>query len=581
MATVTAPSPRFEDDDTIRADQRISSSRKTPSLRSSAKFRRIPSECRPGSEKGSTYSDIEDQVLITEFGSRPDETLSESGSSESVENEDDENDIATTKEEEYDSDLEINFEEWVKQDRSATENSSVGEKYIEVCNTMGVIPVSYFLRHIEDHMFKMRFHGLGPIGAKALSVPLKTNRNIHLLDLEGNWIGSQGAIFLTNMLRDNIYITELCLAENKIGTAGAMEIADMLLKNDVLISVDLSGNGIDDDGAIAICNMLQRNTSIKHLYVRNNLFGEQSAVCFKEMLCQNETLETLDLSWNRFRTQGAVAISEGIQENVGLHTLNVAMNGFSVDGAKAMGKALKVNRTLANLNLSHNRIPEQGAAHIAFGLITNDVLKTLLIGCNPLARDGPMALLTALSKNDTSALVELNLEKVPVTPEFHELQYQLESERIFKVTHGCSIRSQNEREPEDPLDAFKRDPMSKLKQYVAEAGYRLIDLFKDMDKDGSMSVSKDEFVKGIKTAGVKISIRQIDLLLERLDQDGNGEIEWSELLQGEEEYQEWKGEVMKEHTQFVQEMAEKKDNSIFEKILDHEQVTEQTDSEKT
>lgn len=27
-------------------------------------------------------------------------------------------------------------------------------------------------------------------------------------------------------------------------------------------------------------------------------------------------------------------------------------------------------------------------------------------------------------------------------------------------------------------------------------------------------------------AGVKISLRQIDLLLERLDKDGNGEIEW-------------------------------------------------------
>jgi hypothetical protein len=46
-------------------------------------------------------------------------------------------------------------------------------KYIDICNQTGVIPVSYFIRHIQDKEFQMRYHGLGPLGAKAIALPLK------------------------------------------------------------------------------------------------------------------------------------------------------------------------------------------------------------------------------------------------------------------------------------------------------------------------------------------------------------------------------------------------------------------------
>ena len=47
-------------------------------------------------------------------------------------------------------------------------------------------------------------------------------------------------------------------------------------------------------------------------------------------------------------------------------------------------------------------------------------------------------------------------------------------------------------------ESFQRDPYGKLRKYCKEAGYRLIDLFKDLDKDGSMSVSKEELTYGLK-----------------------------------------------------------------------------------
>ena len=45
--------------------------------------------------------------------------------------------------------------------------------YMETCKSLGVVPVSYFLRHVMDDTFVMRYRGLGPLGAKALSRPLE------------------------------------------------------------------------------------------------------------------------------------------------------------------------------------------------------------------------------------------------------------------------------------------------------------------------------------------------------------------------------------------------------------------------
>lgn len=37
-----------------------------------------------------------------------------------------------------------------------------------------------------------------------------------------------------------------------------------------------------------------------------------------------------------------------------------------------------------------------------------------------------------------------------------------------------------------------------IRDIAKEAGYRMIDLFKDFDKDGNSYIEKDEFVMGIK-----------------------------------------------------------------------------------
>lgn len=54
--------------------------------------------------------------------------------------------------------------------------------YLTVCKTYGVIPVSYFMRHMQDAELNLSHHGLGSLGAKAMSHPLMvSNMYIHYI----------------------------------------------------------------------------------------------------------------------------------------------------------------------------------------------------------------------------------------------------------------------------------------------------------------------------------------------------------------------------------------------------------------
>ena len=50
---------------------------------------------------------------------------------------------------------------------------------------------------------------------------------------------------------------------------------------------------------------------------------------------------------------------------------------------------------------------------------------------------------------------------------------------------------------EDAEERLMKDPMHKLKKYVEDAGYRMIDLLKSFDKDQSFTISFEELKEGV------------------------------------------------------------------------------------
>ena len=67
--------------------------------------------------------------------------------------------------------------------------------------------------------------------------------------------------------------------------------------------------------------------------------------------------------------------------------------------------------------------------------------------------------------------------------------------------------------------------------YIELRGIRTVDFFRSMDKTGRLSITKAEFIKGLKTAGIPMRQSQVDSLFSLLDVDGNGFAQYREFFE--------------------------------------------------
>lgn len=93
----------------------------------------------------------------------------------------------------------------------------------------------------------------------------------------------------------------------------------------------------------------------------------------------------------------------------------------------------------------------------------------------------------------------LSIQGIDINPQFESLLEALHAVRRVEVIHGAHVRHS------DPYAKRKRkpvatpgDPLALLMEYVKKSGLRLFDLFAQLDKDNSMTVSKAEFKLGMK-----------------------------------------------------------------------------------
>ena len=112
--------------------------------------------------------------------------------------------------------------------REPTYDLSHPRMYIETCKRLNIIPASFVMRHLASEKIIMPHHGLGPLGAKALCVPLLSNTVCLELNLEDNWLGDKGGVYVAEMMKENCYIVRLNVAGNRLGRVGGMAISSML-----------------------------------------------------------------------------------------------------------------------------------------------------------------------------------------------------------------------------------------------------------------------------------------------------------------------------------------------------------------
>ncbi|XP_075687107.1 uncharacterized protein LOC142656102 isoform X2 [Rhinoderma darwinii] len=416
----------------------------------------------------------------------------------------------------WDTDLEI-------EDVKHSYDPSGKARYLSACKLIGVVPVSYFLRHMGDSELIMRHHGLGAQATKAIALSLVTNTSIVDLNLSDNWLEGEGAVAIADMLKENCYISELHLCENKLALKGAKALSLMLMENITLKKVNLSGNEFDDKAASSFSEALMNNHKVESMDLSHNMFGDGSGEIWGAAIAENTGMLELNLSWNFFHGKGAVAIAKGLGANIFLRVLDLSYNGFGNDGAAALGDALKINNVLEEVNISNNRIAIQGAVRFALCLKENKTLRVLKMARNSIQSDGCFAILKSIQANSESAIESLDFSDIVVNKQFDDLY------AIVKTTMpNLSIKLGGN------SDMFKRtihtaDPMSKLKEYSKENNLQLTELLAKMDEEKSALVTHEDFKRNIMNIGVAMSKEEIQKLINFLDKDKSGTIDISEF----------------------------------------------------
>lgn len=498
---------------------------RVPSQRSRAVLIRTPA--RESIESPLPDNNKQTDILITEV--KENDYESDLGSEE------EEEDIVfrhqTNKpqftEEDYDTDLDID-EETFYHDTTGKSN------YLKICQQYGIVPISYFVRHIVDNEITMRYHGLSPTAAKAIALVLRNNISLEKLNLDGNWIGSEGGECMARMLEENEYITELSLADNKLGTEGARSICRMLNINAGLRKINLSGNEFVDTDAAFFASILENNKYLKDLNLSHNMFGEEGGAILGAAIGANDILDVIDLSWNHLRQKGAVAVANGIKENVGLKRINLSWNGFGPEGGVAIADALTTNNSLLEIDISGNRLNADAALRIAKAIFSNDNLRILRMGNNLITTAGAIALAKVINESDSSGMEELDLTDVPVEFEFLRICEDIKIKKPnFKVSFGPVLRAGN---TSDDISKMGIDPNKKvapilvLQEHIVVNDMRLLDILKRYDTEQTLLVTPEVFIAAIEELAVPYDKTKVSQAVYKLAEDQSGRIYFGDFL---------------------------------------------------
>ncbi|XP_035825357.1 leucine-rich repeat-containing protein 74B [Aplysia californica] len=427
--------------------------------------------------------------------------------------------------EEFDTDVEDELSETPM----STQLDATGRlEYEEQCRRHGFIPVSYLCRHIGERNVRMRHRYLGGTATKPLALAFKHNTVTENLDLGDNYIESSGTCYIANMLKENHFITSLTLSNNVIGSLGAEAIAEMLEVNTTLKMLSLAGNQLSDTDAYHFINPLKNNMSLMSFDLSHNEFSVMGGIHLGGALSVNEGIVDLDLSWNCLRKQGAAAIVNCLRYNVTLEVLDLSWNGFGLEGAMALQKALPVNTTLKVLDLTNNRMDTKAAQKLALGLKKNTGLETLILSMNPLGDQGIEQILKALAIHPNLHFLGIeNCAELGVTKANATLIQQLETERGIVILHGGAggfNRTSEEKSVTNVMRLFN----TFLKKKKGE----LREHFKQYDKDKTGVLQVDDVKICLRSAGLNLTNRFLNLLVEDMDSSHSGEINYKDILSG-------------------------------------------------
>ncbi|KAI3381585.1 hypothetical protein SNEBB_003547 [Seison nebaliae] len=414
--------------------------------------------------------------------------------------------------------------------------------YETLCAEKSVMPLSLVLRQASNDVFNMENYGISEVQLEAIFDSLQTNTMVAQLNLNGNNLSRKSMHDLYRLMLENVTIHHLNLSINNLQKNDSFNILFQIMSTNFNITeLILSQTGMTDKQFEQLLKVTVSYSKLQYLDLSHNQISGENGEQIAQFLERNSGLESLNLSWNHLQNKVADHISHGIKKNSFLKNLSMARNGFENDGGELLSNSLKLNDSIISFDISGNRLSDESVLSFVQMAVRKDndsALNHLDLSFNSIKPKSFYDILEMLKEKEI-CLMSINLMPYPsvgssdgLGSNRNENVENLIDEIIvinpeLLIYYGC--RGPKDEKEIDPADRA----LNFIRNYCAAKDISLIDLFTQLDQDGSMSVTHNEFRQGIKQAGLPITPLQLEHLISYLDRDGDGEIDFSELIIGE------------------------------------------------
>ncbi|XP_052075972.1 leucine-rich repeat-containing protein 74A-like [Mytilus californianus] len=274
---------------------------------------------------------------------------------------------------------------------------------------------------------------------------------------------------------------------------------------------------------------MEGDNMLQILNLSNNRICNVGGQHIARGLVKNDRLKVLNLSWNRITGNGAAAIGYALAKNSDLQVLNISWNGFEHGGAHALAHGLSQNTCLKELDISSNRIGQSGVAKLMKGVKENTTLEALKIADNPIKTCSTLMVLLIVEKHEKISFLDFGSQ--PVTEEFEQKVSKIRKDKKLVVKYGKIIRDTKAKKIDgDDTMYISGDPLLVLLEFTRMKKIHILDMFRAFDLDDSHSITWEEFRQGIEQNKLPIRPSNIDKLVQSIDMDMDGQVDFSELV---------------------------------------------------
>ncbi|XP_005098091.2 leucine-rich repeat-containing protein 45 [Aplysia californica] len=422
----------------------------------------------------------------------------------------------------------FNFEHLTKPNQEELDNTQ--EEYKICCKAEKIIPNAFIVRSLTTTAMILNSQQLGARGIMALCGALCNNCMVTELEISEDDIDLKSMTHICEMYTENQFLTRLDFSNNRMGRLPVKLLIDTLTEADRVVSLNLSGNALEDNDGDIFATYLRDTTYLLELDLSYNCFRDEAAAILGKGLAVNTSIESLSLRWNHLRLKGAMAFLQGMEKNKYITTLDLAWNGLGEDGVKCLCKVIRKNKVIQELDISSNRINMKSFVGLMGVVKKSRTLRTLVVAGNILSSIEIYQILKDLLSSKGQLFLK-DLDFGNQTIEYNTLPTirKLMDEKDLMVSHG-PVFGMKEKAISDADELAGLNPVTVLIEFGRLLGMRIKELFEYMDKDGNKSVTRKEIKDGLVEFEIPLPDRSLDILIRKLDTDGDGEIGISELL---------------------------------------------------